>query len=124
MKSCRECNKQLNNENCYPSYIRFGLNICILCQKENGNKNYIQARKDIISKLGAKCECCGLLDYDLLTIDHIRGGGNQEKKKLRGYSFLVALNKMDTNDLHAKYRCLCFNCNYCIGFWGICQHKI
>ena len=47
---------------------------------------------------------------------------NKEKKLLRGKSFISKLAKME--NIKEIYRCLCFNCNYCIGFWGVCEHKL
>ena len=119
---CRVCDVALTNENCYPSSFKYGINLCNPCDTKISAEKYKNNKLEIFAKLGGKCACCGVIDTNILTIDHIHGGGNSEKKILRGERFLVKLKNLP--DLTTKYRCLCYNCNYCIGFWGKCQHEI
>jgi hypothetical protein len=53
------------------------------------------------------CELCGESDYDVLTIDHINGGGNQHRIKISRHvaDFLIK------NNFPEGYRILCMNCN-------------
>jgi hypothetical protein len=123
-EKCRICSIKLDEINCYKSHLQHNIRICIVCDKEEKHQLYIKYRKIILMDiLGGKCECCGIEKYEVLSIDHRFGGGNQEKKKLRGRAFLVKLVK-NPQETKEKYRCLCYNCNYCIGFYGKCQHKI
>lgn len=121
---CRKCSVILTKLNCMKSYLSYGINICNECQRQYEKDQYIKNRIIVLNKLGGKCDCCGEQKIELLSIDHINGGGNQEKKVLRGANLLKKLKLMNESDLSNKYRCLCYNCNYCIGFWGKCQHKI
>ena len=59
---------------------------------------------------GAWCVCCKIDDIDLLTLDHIDGGGNKERLQLKrgGTSFYIYLRK---NGFPSGYRVLCRNCN-------------
>lgn len=121
-KQCRTCKILLDETTTFKSFIDYGINLCRNCEYKYTREQYIENRLLIIKKLGEKCECCGESNTQLLSIDHINGGGNIEKKALRGKSYLKKLKHM--TDIKTKYRCLCYNCNYCIGFWGKCQHKI
>ena len=58
------------------------------------------------------CALCGVVDLDILCIDHINGGGNQHRRTLgymgRGVHFYKWLKKQSFPE---GYRVLCFNCN-------------
>lgn len=70
-----------------------------------------------------KCECCGELNEEFLTIDHINGGGSKHRKdcNLRGngmfYKWLI------DNNFPPGFRVLCFNCNSSLGRLNYCPHK-
>ena len=121
-RKCRRCKIQLTENNSFKSFIKYKINLCSDCSNECKKEEYVKNRLIVLEMLGNRCICC--LDENLnhLTIDHIDGGGNKEKKKIRGAKYLRKL-KNDKN-ITEKYRCLCYNCNYCIGFWGKCQHKL
>ena len=42
-------------------------------------------RMEVFDHYGNKCVCCGESQHEFLTIDHINGGGNIERKKLGIY---------------------------------------
>ena len=54
------------------------------------------------------CEFCGEDDIDVLTIDHINGGGHKHRRQINQdfYGWLVR------NKFPSGYRVLCFNCNW------------
>lgn len=91
---------------------------------KNKQQIYEQNKKNIFKKLGEKCQCCGLNDYQSLSIDHVHGGGRKEKMIVRGESYLRKLKKMPTEELQQNYQLLCYNCNYCKGSWGVCAHLL
>lgn len=123
MNNCRKCNSELNKLNCFPSYIEYNIKLCINCSILYEKEKYHKDRSIIIENLGGKCECCGEANSELLTIDHINGGGNKEKQAgSKGKKYLKKLKNMQ--NIKEIYRCLCYNCNYCLGFWGKCQCKI
>ncbi|HRF71125.1 MAG TPA: hypothetical protein PKV66_06825, partial [Candidatus Pelethenecus sp.] len=69
-----------------------------------------------------KCCCCGENNFIFLTIDHINGGGNKERKETGfGTAFYWWLVK---NNYPQGYQVLCYNCN-CgrAKNGGICPHK-
>jgi len=81
------------------------------------NKKYRKRDKKILvhhySNGTMKCALCPCEDIDVLTIDHVDGGGNKMRKKMKSisgithfYTFLIKKKFPD------GYRVLCFNCNH------------
>ena len=69
-----------------------------------------------------KCACCEESEIRFLTLDHIEGGGNRQRKSIgTGITYWLWLIK---NNYPKGYQTLCMNCNwarYTNG--GICPHK-
>lgn len=92
------------------------------------NKRYcksanLRRRKKVLNYYGnndPKCVCCGEKTLEFLSVDHINGGGTQQKK-LAGtrniYPLLIRWNFPE------GYRILCHNCNQAVGFYGKCPHS-
>lgn len=59
---------------------------------------------------GNKCYCCGETEILFLNLDHINGGGKQDRKKHGGNqtNFLLSVIKRGFPN---EYRILCYNCN-------------
>jgi len=53
-----------------------------------------------------RCELCGETDIDVLTIDHIGGGGHQHRKKVGGHIDWILVSQ----NFPEGYRILCMNC--------------
>lgn len=71
-------------------------------------------RKQIMSLLGElKCKNCGFEDYRALQIDHINGGGNKQREKLKSTALsIVFLEKEIRLKGKEEYQILCANCNW------------
>lgn len=66
-------------------------------------------RDKIMEALGGYCRWpgCGITDRRLLTIDHIHGGGNQERRQVSRYPYYRAmLDRLD------EFQLLCWNHNH------------
>ena len=76
-------------------------------------KNHLRnLRKSVIEALGAKCMRCGFDDTRALQIDHINGGGSQERKA-KGFSGSFHRNVLRSFiNKENKYQLLCANCNW------------
>ncbi len=79
-------------------------------------------RAEVINHYGGKCECCGEDRIEFLCIDHISGGGTQERKdnNLRGAAFYLHLRRQGFPE---GYRVLCHNCNTAMGIYRYCPHR-
>ena len=67
-----------------------------------------------------KCACCKSGIYEFLSLDHIKGGGTQHRKKLGTkyiFSFLIQAG------FPTGYQVLCHNCNMAKAFYKICPHQ-
>ena len=87
-----------------------------------GRKERYKLKLLVISHYGGKCACCGETNIDLLTIDHICGGGRKQFTKTgRGTHFYQWLKN---NNFPLGHQVLCWNCN-CGKFanGGVCPHK-
>jgi predicted nucleic acid-binding Zn ribbon protein len=96
-------------------------------KRENERKKIAKVRLECLIYYGGnppKCSCCREEIIEFLTIDHVNGGGNEERKKLGikggGFPFYLWLKK---NNFPKGYQVLCMNCN-----WGrrmnneVCPH--
>jgi predicted nucleic acid-binding Zn ribbon protein len=70
------------------------------------------------------CVCCGEDEMKFLTIDHINGGGSEERKALNRTGGLAFYYWLITQNFPIGYQTLCFNCNSAKGLYGECPHQI
>ena len=87
-----------------PSYIK------------NYNKEYRRRiRISVLEILGGKCIKCNFEDKRALQIDHIKGGGNRERKEKRflgqGKQYYKEVMESVLKQEN-KYQLLCANCNW------------
>ena len=99
-------------------------------KKREWNK---RLRIRVIKLLGGKCVNCGCDDFEALEINHINGGGSQEKNKKYGgsyrsflYDILAGRRSKDDLDI----RCKVCNAAHCLkelkklnGNWKIIYEK-
>lgn len=76
--------------------------------KQNNALWRYSKRKEILELLGGKCCRCGFDDVRALQVDHVNGGGHQERK------ITTSVNKLfkDIKKIPEKYQLLCANCNW------------
>jgi len=89
---------------------------------ERNNKNNQKRRKIALEYYGGnppKCACCGEKEIKFLSIDHINGGGNQQRKN--GICNLA--NWLIKNNFPKGFQVLCYNCNMAKAFFINCPHK-
>ncbi len=75
------------------------------------NRKYVSdSRLVLLKHLGDKCVRCGFSDPRALQIDHINGGGRNERTKLGGIYYKKVLESIINKE--GKYQLLCANCNF------------
>ncbi len=81
-------------------------------QRQRVNTRRNKLREQVLDTLGRKCVHCGYnTDVRALQIDHVNGGGSQERKKLTyGIPYYRRiLESVQSNS--GEYQVLCANCN-------------
>ena len=71
---------------------------------------------------GGVCACCGETRSEFLSIDHINGGGNEERRRLGAWGGINFYRKLRQSNWPPGYRVLCHNCNQALGHYGYCPH--
>jgi len=99
---CHNCNFKKEIEYKRLNYIN--------SYKTNAQRRHnCKVKLQVISYYGGKCQCCGNEDIDVLTIDHINGGGTKHRKEVGGgihfYKWLIK------NNFPEGFQVLCWNCN-------------
>ena len=92
-----------------------------------GNKKLIEWRTRIKQRVfaaygGAKCACCGEVQCEFLSIDHINAGGAKHRRETSGYGFNL-YRWLVKEDFPEGFRILCYNCNLSLGHLGYCPHQ-
>lgn len=121
-KKCWICKRTKDRTEFYRDSARYdGIETrCKECEKtyrkedkvKYDKKRYRTARENIINLLGRKCKRCGFDDYRALQIDHVKGGGNAERKDTKSTRtyYPHVLNKVRNGS--SEYQILCANCNW------------
>lgn len=95
-------------------------------QSERGRErraiNRRELRLEFIQHYGQKCQCCGETTFEFLTIEHINGGGRQQRRTMNSEHLLRNLKREGWPN-NGKYSVLCFNCNAAKGAYGYCPHQ-
>lgn len=90
--------------------------------KQRRAENRRQLRREFIEVYGGKCQCCGETTLEFLTIEHLQGGGRQERKTMSTEHLLRKLKRAGW-EKDKRYGLLCFNCNQAKGAYGYCPHQ-
>jgi len=122
MKTCAKCNAQKEQKDFY-SFNRKGGGHdywCKVCIRSYSREYKQNLRETIIKAYGGKCACCKESQREFLSVDHVEGGGNRERKLLGRYGLY---RKIISSNFPKEYRLLCHNCNLSRGFYGYCPHE-
>jgi hypothetical protein len=98
---------------------------CKNCSRTRIRNYQRKPRLEAIDAYGAKCACCGEETVEFLALDHINGGGNAERVKLRkeGKNPTTIYKELRKHGWPEGYRVLCHNCNFSLGMYHYCPHK-
>jgi len=80
-------------------------------------------RRTVIGNLGGACACCGETEYGFLSVDHIKGGGNQHRRE-RGHLRAIYVDVIRSGFDASRYRVLCMNCNWATRSGRLCPHQV
>jgi hypothetical protein len=80
---------------------------------------FTKLRRDVIEGYGGRCACCGTDYLPHLTLDHVNGGGADERRAMSGRTIYTRLRRA-LPDLDPTYQVLCWNCNAAKHHLGRC----
>lgn len=83
-------------------------------RSERAAKYRKQYKDKMFLHIGRKCAFCGETDENLLTLDHIKQNGSEERKVFK--SFIQMLRDIERRDwsveyINENYQILCYNCH-------------
>ena len=81
-----------------------------------------EARDAVLAAYGNACACCGEGRREFLAVDHVNGGGNQERRSV-GNAVVNMMRHIAAQGFPETYRVLCHNCNMARGIYGYCPHE-
>jgi hypothetical protein len=82
-------------------------------------------KRDTLIAYGGKCKCCGVIDFEFLTLEHERGDGQQHKKREKTFgNGLYMRLKQQGYPQDLGLAVLCMNCNFAKGKYGYCPHTM
>lgn len=132
LRTCRVCGVKAFNQNDLKKFTPQKTakydreNTCISCRTKYKMDRKNKIRKEALELYGKECLCCRERNKEFLVLHHVKGGGNQERKKLGKtptYSKMIELFRENPNEATKLYCVLCYNCNNSIEYYGYCPHN-
>ena len=138
LPTCRKCGVILTDENWYVSHKKIHKHICKECECKRARKwrqdnidRHNQLKREsnhrlideVIDVYGGKCACCGETRREYLTIDHVNGGGNKQKREMGFLTSQVLYRWLKQNNYPKGFQVLCFNCNCGKRNYSVCPHN-
>lgn len=77
----------------------------------------------VIAGYGGKCACCGITEWEFLSVDHVTERGVDERKRLQVGTSASLYRRLIKALFPPTHQVLCYNCNMALGFFGYCPHK-
>lgn len=87
--------------------------------KERRRAAQRKLREDVIKGYGGRCACCGNDFLPHLTLDHVNGGGAEERRLAGGGRGVYA--RLRREGYPTGYQILCWNCNAAKHHYGTCR---
>lgn len=83
----------------------------MLARNKSQKAYRVRIREAVLTILGGECVECGFDDKRALHVDHINGGGNQERKELKSVTKYYKKIISSVTEEKEEYQLLCANCN-------------
>src|SRR5512135_784104 len=98
---------------------------CAACENQARRQLHFRQRMMCLSHYSQgkfECACCHETQVEFLALDHVNGGGHQDRKKQgNGYSLFRNLIR---KRFPTGFRVLCHNCNFSHGILKYCPHQV
>jgi 5'(3')-deoxyribonucleotidase len=129
---CRECSrefsikyrkKETTKEKLRVDARRYYHNNKEKCREKSSGYRQ-ELRNEFLTEYGGVCSCCGEANQSLLTVQHIKGGGNKHRRDVGGTSTGVLYDLKKRGWPKDDFEILCFNCNMASSNGRLCPHKV
>ena len=99
--------------------------MCLSCRlrvRQSARERNRQLREHLLRRYGNACRCCGIRQFEFLTLDHVYNDGHIERKMIP--SPLTLYRKiLERRGKDRRYQLLCWNCNLAKAKYGLCPHQ-
>jgi|ERR1700676_1740996 len=92
---------------------------CDLCRKKIADRRR-RRKQVVIDTYGGKCKCCGISNFEFLSIDHINNDGAKDRQQ--GITSQKLITKIIRDGFPDLYQVLCYNCHLALSYFGFCPH--
>lgn len=82
-----------------------------------------ETKRQVVEAYGGACACCGESEIAFLCVDHIHGGGRNERNKWAAFGSLHLYRDLRARGYPPGYQILCANCNMAKELVGGCPHR-
>lgn len=130
---CRECtikNNSVHGKNAERIRKYWQLDYVKRRNSANAQRYAKQLRLEMIAAYGGDCTCCGERTYEFMTLEHVGGGGNEERRRYspnakssNGANHLIIIRLRREGWPKGKYTVLCANCNMATKYGRTCPHQ-
>lgn len=93
-------------------------------QRDYVRKKKLEIKLELFAGYGNKCACCGETTFEFLSLDHINGDGNLDRKRFgrSSYRTINMYREVIASGFPNSFQVLCFNCHFAKDFYGYCPH--
>jgi hypothetical protein len=126
---CKKCSRR-NNSPSNPTVRLYNLRPDVRKSNTARVARYNrELRIAMISAYGGCCTCCGESTYEFMTLEHVHGGGNAERKGIgngrnSGSSQMTIIRRLKNSGWpKGDYTVLCANCNMGTKYGRTCPHQ-
>lgn len=81
------------------------------CRRQCTKPDNLARKEAVLAHYGRACAHCGISDSDVLTLDHIEGGGNKHRKDLNVGAGWRFYSWLQSHEFPSGFQTLCYNCN-------------
>lgn len=101
--------------------------VLVAFRKEHVRKKqirYYEIKEKVYSAYGHACSCCGEVQSEFLTLDHVNNDGNTHRKEMGSHQAENFLKWIIANRYPNTVQILCWNCQWGkVKNNGVCPHQ-
>ena len=83
-----------------------------------------ELKQEVLNHYGQRCNClcgCSVTKFEWLTIDHKNNDGAEQRKEEGSHGGQATYRRVIKAGFPDDLQILCWNCNCCKGYYGVCK---